>query len=77
VADTVFYIQKGTVKLTVLSEQGKEAVVRILEPNLPPGDSYPLTIERTVRAGSVLESARRKTAHVDTNVCSLPRSGHI
>jgi len=32
VADAVFYIQKGKVKLTVLSEQGKEAVVAILEP---------------------------------------------
>jgi CRP-like cAMP-binding protein len=32
VADTVFYIQKGRVKLTVSSEQGKEAVVAILEP---------------------------------------------
>jgi CRP/FNR family cyclic AMP-dependent transcriptional regulator len=32
VADTVFYIQKGKVKLTVLSELGKEAVVAILEP---------------------------------------------
>jgi CRP/FNR family transcriptional regulator, cyclic AMP receptor protein len=32
VADTVFYIQKGSVKLTVVSEQGKEAVVAILEP---------------------------------------------
>src|SRR6202011_3524503 len=32
VADTVFYIQQGRVKLTVLSEQGKEAVVGILEP---------------------------------------------
>jgi CRP-like cAMP-binding protein len=31
-ADTVFYIQKGRVKLTVASEQGKEAVVAILEP---------------------------------------------
>jgi len=31
-ADTVFYIQTGKVKLTVLSEQGKEAVVAILEP---------------------------------------------
>ena len=31
-ADAVFYIQKGSVKLTVLSEQGKEAVVGILEP---------------------------------------------
>ena len=27
VADTVFYIQRGKVKLTVVSEQGKEAVV--------------------------------------------------
>src|ERR1700720_2161433 len=32
IAETVFYIQKGKVKLTVLSEQGKEAVVAILEP---------------------------------------------
>jgi CRP/FNR family cyclic AMP-dependent transcriptional regulator len=31
-ADTVFYIQSGQVKLTVMSEQGKEAVVAILEP---------------------------------------------
>src|ERR1700675_428298 len=31
VADTVFYIQKGKVKATVLSELGKEAVVGILE----------------------------------------------
>jgi CRP/FNR family transcriptional regulator, cyclic AMP receptor protein len=29
-ADTVFYIQTGQVKLTVVSEQGKEAVVAIL-----------------------------------------------
>jgi CRP/FNR family cyclic AMP-dependent transcriptional regulator len=31
-ADSVFYIQSGKVKLTVVSEQGKEAVVGILEP---------------------------------------------
>src|ERR1700731_3088578 len=30
VADAVFYIQQGKVKLTVVSEQGKEAVVAIL-----------------------------------------------
>ena len=29
-ADSVFYIQKGKVKLTVVSKQGKEAVVAIL-----------------------------------------------
>src|SRR5450631_1841068 len=32
VADTIFYIQKGGVKIVVLSDQGKEAVVGILEP---------------------------------------------
>ena len=31
-ADAVFYIQKGKVKITVLSEQGKEAIIAILEP---------------------------------------------
>ena len=30
-ADAVFYIQQGKVKLTVISEQGKEAVVAIVE----------------------------------------------
>jgi CRP/FNR family transcriptional regulator, cyclic AMP receptor protein len=32
-ADAVFYIQKGKTKLTVVSEQGKEAVVAILGPD--------------------------------------------
>jgi CRP-like cAMP-binding protein len=32
VADAVFYIQQGTIKLTVVSEQGKEAVIAMLEP---------------------------------------------
>ena len=31
-ADKVFYIQNGSVKVVVLSEHGKEAVVGILEP---------------------------------------------
>jgi len=32
IADAVFYIQKGKIKLTVLSEHGKEAVVAMLGP---------------------------------------------
>jgi CRP/FNR family transcriptional regulator, cyclic AMP receptor protein len=32
-ADAVFYIQKGKIKLTVISERGKEAVVGVLEPS--------------------------------------------
>ncbi len=32
-ADAVFYIQKGKVKVTVISEQGKEAIVAVLGPD--------------------------------------------
>ena len=32
-ADTIFYLQKGKVKIVVTSEQGKEAVVGIIEPD--------------------------------------------
>jgi CRP-like cAMP-binding protein len=32
-ADSVFYIHEGKVKVTVISEQGKEAVVAVLGPN--------------------------------------------
>jgi CRP-like cAMP-binding protein len=32
-ADAVFYIQRGQVKLTVVSEQGKEAVVALSGPD--------------------------------------------
>jgi len=50
-ADTVFYIQKGKVKLTVLSEQGKEAVVAILQPGQFFGEGclngHPLRIATT------------------------------
>jgi CRP/FNR family transcriptional regulator, cyclic AMP receptor protein len=31
-ADAVFYVQAGKVKITVISEQGKEAVIAILGP---------------------------------------------
>jgi len=51
VADSVFYIQKGRVKLTVVSEQGKEAVVAILEPGQFFGEGcmngHPLRIATT------------------------------
>jgi CRP/FNR family cyclic AMP-dependent transcriptional regulator len=31
-ADSVFYVQRGKIKLTVVSEHGKEAVIAILDP---------------------------------------------
>jgi CRP-like cAMP-binding protein len=51
VADAVFYIQKGKIKLTVVSERGKEAVVGILEPGHIFGEGclngHPLRIATT------------------------------
>ena len=51
VADTVFCIQSGKVKLTVVSDQGKEAVVAILEPGQFFGEGcmngHPLRIATT------------------------------
>jgi CRP/FNR family cyclic AMP-dependent transcriptional regulator len=32
IADSLFYIQKGKVKIVVISDQGKEAVVAVMEP---------------------------------------------
>src|SRR6478609_12056483 len=50
-ADTVFYIQKGQVKVVVISEQGKEAVVGILGPGQFFGEGclngHPLRIATT------------------------------
>jgi CRP/FNR family cyclic AMP-dependent transcriptional regulator len=51
IADAVFYIQKGKIKLTVVSEQGKEAVVAILGPGQFFGEGclngHPLRIATT------------------------------
>jgi len=50
-ADAVFYIQQGKVKLTVVSEQGKEAVIAILGPGQFFGEGclngHPLRIATT------------------------------
>src|ERR1700748_1227912 len=50
-ADTVFYIQKGRIKVLVVSEQGKEAVVGIMEPGQFFGEGclngHPLRIATT------------------------------
>src|SRR5713101_3108695 len=66
VADTVFYIQKGKVKLTVLSEQGKEAVVAILEPGQFFGEGclngHPLRIASTTTMEECLVTSITKEA---------------
>jgi CRP/FNR family cyclic AMP-dependent transcriptional regulator len=68
VADTVFYLQKGRVKLTVLSAQGKEAVVGILEPGQFFGEGclngHPLRIATTTAMEECVISSITKQAMI-------------
>jgi len=68
VADTIFYIQKGSVKLTVLSEQGKEAVVGILEPGQFFGEGcmtgHPLRIATTTAMDECVITSITKEAMI-------------
>jgi CRP/FNR family transcriptional regulator, cyclic AMP receptor protein len=65
-ADKVFYIQKGRVKVVVLSEQGKEAIVGILEPGQFFGEGclngQPLRISTTTALEDCVITAIAKTA---------------
>jgi CRP/FNR family transcriptional regulator, cyclic AMP receptor protein len=70
VADAVFYIQKGSVKLTVLSEHGKEAVVGILEPGQFFGEGclngHPLRIATTIAMEQCVITSITKEAMIAT-----------
>ena len=65
-ADTVFYIQKGRVKVVVLSEQGKEAVVGIFEPGQFFGEGClngnPIRISTTTALEDCIITTITKTA---------------
>jgi CRP/FNR family cyclic AMP-dependent transcriptional regulator len=65
-ADTVFYIQKGRIKVLVVSEQGKEAVVGILEPGQFFGEGclngHPLRISTTTAMEECLITSITKSA---------------
>ena len=61
VADAVFYILKGKVKLTVVSEQGKEAVVAIIGP------------EEFLGEGCLTGQLRRLSAAVALTDCEIAR----
>ena len=68
VADTVFYIQKGKIKLTVLSNQGKKAVVAILESGQFFGEGcmngHPLRIATTTAIEKCLITSIKKDAMI-------------
>jgi len=65
-ADTVFYIQKGRIKVLVVSEQGKEAVVGIMEPGQFFGEGclngHPLRISTTVTMEQSVITSIKKPA---------------
>jgi len=65
-ADAVFYIQKGRIKVLVVSEQGKEAVVGIMEPGQFFGEGclngHPLRISTTVAMEQCLITSITKSA---------------
>jgi CRP-like cAMP-binding protein len=60
-ADSVFYIRKGRVKITVVSEQGKEAVVAMLGPDEFCGE------------GCLSGQARRMATAVAMTECEITR----
>jgi CRP/FNR family cyclic AMP-dependent transcriptional regulator len=70
VADAVFYVQKGKVKLTVISEQGKEAVVAILGPGDFFGEGclngHPLRIATTRAIDECVITRLEKAAMIAT-----------
>src|SRR6201997_1452088 len=66
VADAVFYIQKGRIKVLVVSEQGKEAVVGIMEPGQFFGEGclngHPLRISTTTAMEECVVTSITKAA---------------
>lgn len=65
-ADTIYYIQKGRLKVVVISEQGKEAVVGMLEPGQFFGEGclngHSLRIATTTAMEACLVTAIAKAA---------------
>jgi len=67
-AEAVFYIQTGKVKLTVVSQQGKEAVIAILEPGAFFGQSC--------LAGQAIRAATA-TAVEDSNIVRINKDAMV
>jgi len=63
-AGAVFYIQAGKVKLTVVSQQGKEAVIAILEPGAFLGESC-LVAGQTVRTATATALEDSRVVRID------------
>lgn len=64
-ADAVFYIKKGKVKVTVISEQGKEAVVAILG------------VDEFIGEGCLIGQAKRLATAAAITDCETMRVGIV
>ena len=62
-ADSVFYIQEGKVKLTVVSQQGKEGVVAILEAHAFFGESC--LAAQTIRTATAAAAEDARIVRID------------
>ena len=71
-ADAVFYIQGGKVKLTVVSQQGREAVIAILEQGSFFGESC--LAGQTVRTATATALADSSLVHIDKEMFGTTRS---
>ena len=65
-ADAVFWIQAGSVKLTVVSQQGKEAIISILEPNSFIGE--PCLAGQTIQAVTATTMEHSRILRFDKDV---------
>ena len=70
-ADVVFYIQAGTVKLTVVSPEGNEAVVAILEPGAFLGESCLAGQPVCSATATALEASILMRLDKDAMICAL------
>ena len=84
-ADAVFYIQKGKVKITVVSPQGKEAVIAILGPDdffgegCLAGQSRRMGTVRTMTESSIMRIEKSATIRLirDNPAFSEMFMGHV
>jgi CRP-like cAMP-binding protein len=78
-SDSIFYIQKGSVKLTLISRQGKEAVIAVLGAgsffgdtafalDRPPRPNHAVAL-MDVRAARIDPDAMLRLLHKDQDVC--------
>ena len=71
IADSVFYVQEGKVKVTVVSDRGKEAVVAILGPDEFCGEGCLSGQPKRIASATALTGCEIMRIEKDAIVCAL------